>query len=562
MALFKNRFFLTLLSGVLLWLSWYPHGFTFLILIAFVPLLRVSDILLASERRVGVWCTLWFSFFAFLIWNVGVTWWIWNSTPPGAVAAILINSFLMSCVFGAWHWVKKSSLPKITIPVAFIAFWCSWEFLHLNWQITWPWLNLGNVFAVHPKWVQWYEYTGTLGGTIWVLAVNFLVYGVFQHRDTENTEKHREKSVKILLHLCHLCASKTFIALITVIIIPILISTIIYKTYKINQENGIESVIVQQNIDPWREQYSKSNPELAALITRTAMPKLTSSTALIVCSESAIPHTINEEQLLNLDTEPNVAFQIFDELFPQYPQLNMILGLSTVAFFDSKATSATRELYDGIFAEFYNTSCLYNKDKLAMYRKSKLVPGVEKMPYPKIFGFLEKLAIDLGGISGSLGIDTDQRAFAATTHQGIVKIGAPICYESIFGELFSQFVKNGAQLMCVITNDAWWGNTPGHKQHFEMSRLRAIETRRYILRAANTGISAFIDPLGNDNQKTKYTTRTAISQTVYPNNKITFYTQYGDYLARIMLGVAALIFLYAICFSLYNVARNTKTVRP
>jgi apolipoprotein N-acyltransferase len=149
----------------------------------------------------------------------------------------------------------------------------------------------------------------------------------------------------------------------------------------------------------------------------------------------------------------------------------------------------------------------------------------------------------LGGISGSLGIDTEQRAFDLKTSHGVVKIGVPICYESIFGELFSEFVRNGAQLMCVITNDSWWGNTSGHKQHFEMSALRAIETRRYVLRAANSGISAFFDPLGNHHQKTQYETRTAIAQTVYPNGELTFYTKHGDYLAKIMLGVAGVVLL-------------------
>jgi len=254
-----------------------------------------------------------------------------------------------------------------------------------------------------------------------------------------------------------------------------------------------------------------------------------------------LSHTINEKQLLNLDMYPYVPFQMFDTLFQHYPQLNVVLGLSTIAVFDTKVSPVTREYSDGAFVEFYNASCLYNKDTVELYRKCKLVPGVEKMPYPKIFGFLENLAIDLGGTCGSLGIDSKQRAFLATTKQGIIRVGVPICYESIFGELFSQFVKNGAQLMGVITNDAWWGNTSGYKQHFEMSRLRAIETRRYVLRAANTGISGFIDPLGNTSQKTKYNTRTAISQTIYPNNEITFYTKHGDYLARIMLAVAALI---------------------
>jgi len=550
---FKNLL-ISLLSGVLLWLSWFPHGFVFIIFFAFVPLFFLSDKILEEKKGFAFWQGVRIAFPAFLLWNIGVTWWIWNSTAPGAVAAIVLNAFFMSCVFGVWQWVKKSFLPKILTALAFIAFWCSWEFLHLNWQITWPWLNLGNVFAAVPKMVQWYEYTGTFGGTIWVLVGNFLAYVFFQHRATKNTEKHRE-----FVKLCELRASvlknKHFVMLIITIIIPIIISLIIYKTYQINQENGIETVVVQQNIDPWTEQYEKSNTELAALIIETASQKLTSNTVLMICPESALTHTINEAQLSDLAIYPNPSFQLFDTLFQQYPQLNVVLGLSTIAFFDSKVTPATRKFSNGDFAEFYNTACLYNRDSVQLYRKSRLVPGVEKMPYPQIFGFLENLAVDLGGISGSLGVDTEQRTFNATTNQGIVKVGAPICYESVFGELFSQFVRNGAQVMCVITNDAWWGNTSGYKQHFEMSRLRAVETRRYVLRAANTGISAFIDPHGNDWKKTDYETRTAISQTVYLNNELTFYTKHGDYLARIMLGISALIFC-SVIFSRVRIIRR------
>jgi apolipoprotein N-acyltransferase len=282
---------------------------------------------------------------------------------------------------------------------------------------------------------------------------------------------------------------------------------------------------------------------LAALLIQTAAPNLSAHTALMVCPESSLPHTIDEAQLSHLNMYPHASFQLFDTLFQTYPQLNLILGLSTIAFFDTQASPTARKFPDGSFADFYNSSCLYNKEAIQLYRKCRLVPGVEKMPYPKLFGFLENLAVDLGGISGSLGKDHEQRVFSATTELGVVKVAAPICYESIFGELFSQFVKNGAQIMCIITNDAWWGNTPGYQQHFEMSTLRAIETRRFILRAANTGISAFIDPLGNAHQKTGYETRTAISQTVYLNNEMTFYTKYGDFLARILMGIAGLIFL-------------------
>ena len=543
MSLLKNKLVLSILSGIMLWLSWYPHGFTAIIFIAFVPLFMLSDQLLEKKKGVAFWQGIYTSFPAFLIWNVGVTWWIWNSTPPGAIAAIVLNAFFMSIVFGMWCQIKKSKLPKVAIPLTFIAFWCSWEFLHLHWQLTWAWLNLGNLFAVHPKIVQWYEYTGTFGGTIWILTVNFLLYHFMMMLKQRYKDK---KSVSIL----YLCASKKFIILIITLIVPILISLIIYKTCQIKQQVGIEAVIVQQNIDAWTEQYEKSNVELAELLIKTAAPKLTPNTALLVCSESALSHTINEEQLYHLELYPHLAFQTLDVLFQQYPQLNMILGLSTIAVFDTKVSSVARPWSNGAFVEYYNTSCLYNKDTIQLYHKSRLVPGVEKMPYPNFFGFLEKLAIDLGGISGSLGTDTIQRAFSAQTNQGVVKIGAPICYESIFGELFSNFVKNGAQLMCVITNDAWWGNTPGHKQHFEMCALRAIESRRYIMRAANTGISAFFDPLGNAYQKTKYETQTAIAQTVYLNDKMTFYTKHGDYLARIMVGVAGLALLWALLLAL------------
>jgi apolipoprotein N-acyltransferase len=554
MSLPKNKLFLSLFSGVLLWLSWYPHGFTLLIFIAFVPLFFVSEKLHERGKEFAFWQGMRFSFPAFLIWNVGVTWWIWNSTPPGSIAAMLLNSFFMSCVFGVWQQVKKLNLHKITIALTFIAFWCSWEFLHLHWQLTWPWLNLGNVFAANPNIVQWYEYTGAFGGTIWILSVNFLFYYFIKQL------KSIPKPASILLNLRHQCVSKTFITLIITIITPVIISFIIYKTYEIKQENGIEAMIMQQNVDAWTEQYEKTNVELAELIIETAAPKLTPNTMLLVCSESALSHNLREEQLYRLDTYPHPAFQIFDSVFQQYPQLNMVMGLSTLAVFDTKVSAVARAFYDGTFAEYYNTSCLYSPNTLQLYHKSRLVPGVEKMPYPKIFGFLEQLAIDLGGISGSLGVDSEQRVFTANTKQGVLKLGAPICYESIFGELFSKFVKNGAQMMCVITNDAWWGNTAGHKQHFEMSRLRAIETRRYVLRAANTGISAFIDPLGKVHQKTEYLTRTVITQTVYPNATLTFYAKHGDYLARIMLGIAGLLVTFFLFLPLtFN---HPKHVQP
>ena len=293
-----------------------------------------------------------------------------------------------------------------------------------------------------------------------------------------------------------------------------------------------------------------SNLEHTQRILSVAEPAITPNTRIVVCAETAIPWSVLTDPIIAKDypsfNDSYSGFLLFDTLMHKHNDLNLIIGLSTVKLFDHKASPTCQERGNsGLFIESYNTSICYNRHGLSqMYYKSKLVPAVEKMPYPQVFGFLEKLAIDLGGTSGSLGIDSVQRTF---TLDGVpFKVGVPICYESAYGEHFGKFIKNGAQLMAVITNDGWWKDTPGYQQHFLFSKLRAVETRRTIMRSANTGISAFIDERGDTHQQTHYNTRLAIRQNVYPNQAITFYVQHGDYIARILLFFAALSAIWGI----------------
>lgn len=521
---------LSLLSGALLWLSWTPNGFAFLVLAAFVPLFFVSEHLYANRVRHPFWKGLIYSFLTFFVWNVSTTWWIWNSTPEGSIVTFVLNALFMSIVFAFWQRFRHLSLPEITMPIAFIAFWCSFEFLHLQWDITWPWLNLGNVFANCPEFVQWYELTGTFGGTFWILSTNFLIFYLLKLLRTS-----RKRS--IILSISCICW----------IVLPITASLVRYATYQLPDEKNrtpIEAVIIQQNTDPFK-QYEFSNVEHIQHILEVAAPVLTPQTQIMLCAESAIPNTIFSDALLANDIpEFNSnyrGFLLLDSLQEQYPKLNIIAGLSTVRFYDHKATLTAKELEKDVYMDSYNTSVCYRRNHIQMYYKSKLVPGVEKMPYPQIFGFLEKYAIDLGGTTGSLGSDSVQRAFTLTGTSA--PIGVPICYESAYGEHFGKFVNNGAQLMAVITNDGWWGKTPGYQQHFSFSKLRAIESRRTILRAANTGTSAFIDERGDAHQQTEFWAETAIKYKVYPNDEITFYTKHGDYIARFFVGMTALIFI-------------------
>ena len=118
-------------------------------------------------------------------------------------------------------------------------------------------------------------------------------------------------------------------------------------------------------------------------------------------------------------------------------------------------------------------------------------------------------------------------------------IGCAICYESVYGEFCTGYVKKGARALTIITNDAWWGDTPGYKQHLSYASLRAIETRRDIARCGNTGISAFINQRGDVVSQSDWWERETLEGMVYLNNEKTFFVQNGDIAGR----AATLLFL-------------------
>jgi apolipoprotein N-acyltransferase len=177
---------------------------------------------------------------------------------------------------------------------------------------------------------------------------------------------------------------------------------------------------------------------------------------------------------------------------------------------------------------------------IQIYHKSKLVPGVEKMPYPEAFHFLEQYALKLGGISGSLGSQKIRNVLV--TPEGI-PVAPAICYESVFGDFLSLYFRKGAEILFIMTNDGWWKDTPGYRQHLQYARLRAIEFRRCVARSANTGISAFINQRGDILRQTSWWQPAVISETLYRNKKVTFYAHYGDYIGFIATFFSALILL-------------------
>jgi len=529
---------LSLLSGVILTLAWPERGFPGLLFIGLVPMLAMEDYISRHREKFIKFSVLFYSYPGFFLWNLLTTWWIANSTLVGAVMAIVLNSLFMAIIFQVFHWSKKHLRFRFVSYLALVCYWIAFEYLHLNWDLNWPWLNLGNGFASYYKWVQWYEFTGAFGGTLWALGGNLLVFMLIKKIQNSKFKIQNSKSEGKIQSSIFVIQYSIFIFLW--LAIPLLFSYYIYVTY--NEENNpVAFVVVQPNIDPYSEQYSLPPAEVIERIMRLATPNLTVSTNFLVAPESAIQEEMWENAISSF-----TSIRMLKKINAAYPNLNMLIGGSTFYQFQpgeplprtARKFTDTDNHYNA-----YNAAIMFNsRDSLQLYHKSKLTPGVEILPSFGGFKWLEKYAIDLGGTVGSLGMDSVRKIY---TTVNTVKVGPAICYESIFGEFFARFVKNGAQIMIIITNDGWWGNTAGHRQHFSFAHLRAIETRRCIARSANTGISALIDQRGDARQQTAYWAPAVIAGSLNASNKITFYVEHGDYIARILTYLGGLLLITA-----------------
>lgn len=545
----RHLIFLSSLAGLLLSAAWPARGFPGLLFIGLVPLLLIEDHINRNREKYTGYGVLFYTFPAFLIWNGLTTWWIVNSTGIGAALAIILNSLFMSIVFQLFHYSGKRFSAGWIRYLILICFWMSFEYLHLNWSLNWPWLNLGNGFASYYKWVQWYEYTGAFGGTLWVLLTNlFLFFSV--RKFISKPEDQAESVIYIKSSVTYL------ISWLLLIIIPVCISLIIYATYE-EKKDPVKFVVVQPNIDPYNEQYVMPPAEVVGRIMALAGPHIDSTTNFLIAPESAI-----QEYMSEADMPDYSSMILLKTVIDKYPRLNMIVGASTQHIFKEgePRTVTARKFTDAdLYYDPFNTAIMINATgKYQLYHKSKLTPGVESLPTLWGWNILEKFAIDLGGTVGSIGTDKVRKVY---TSVGSCKISPAICYESIFGEFFAEFVRNGAQIMVIITNDGWWGNTPGHRQHYSFAHLRAIETRRDIARSANTGISSFIDQRGDDSQVTAYWVPAVITGTLNANSTLTFYVKHGDYLAAMASWVAGIFFLIAIFESLRKRGAEYKKLR-
>ena len=529
-----SHFFIALLGSLLLWAAWPTSPFTVLIFIAWVPLLWIED-------RVSNWKKLFgLTYLYMLFWNVATTWWIWNASPAGAMGAFIANSLVMCVPWLLFYFTKKQFGQWIGYG-SLIIFWLTFEYIHHNWELSWPWLTLGNSFAIHPEWVQWYEYSGTTGGSLWVLLTNIIAYSIFsQYRAFGKT-----KSYYI-----------TLAAWIAVLTIPILVSRIMISSEKQLVADGLASaiknvVIVQPNIDPYTEKFNGTIESQIQKLIVLSEQQMDKNTTLVVWPETAIPAQVWEDEIKH-----NFFYYPVWSFLHRHPFANLVTGIDSYKNYGPNKKDAPNtarfESNSKSYYDAFNTAAFFDADtSIQLYHKAKLVPGVETLP--SFLSFMGKWFEDFGGISGTLGRDSQRKVFVPWDNH--FKAAPIICYESIYSDYITEYIRRGANILTIITNDGWWGNTQGYKQHMNYARLRAIETRKWVARSANTGISCFIDPLGNVINPQPWDTAAAIKLAVPVDNRQTFFVKHGDVLSRAATIVSILLLLLNI---IVGVQRRVK----
>ena len=520
----KTLLILSIISGMLLSVPWLIPSFSWILFLAFVPLLVVEDLLVSKKQSSSA--IFFYAFIAFIIWNVLSTWWISYVSLSGMIIIAVLNSLLMACIWWLMYFVHRKT-TSLTGYFSLIVFWLAFEFLHFNWSVQWPWLTLGNGFANAGKLIQWFEFTGVQGGSLWILLVNISIYVIYKRL----TAKAILKTIR-LLGLLFLLIS-----------LPVAWSLYLYYSYSETGKTA-EVVILQPNIDPFSEKFSGiSNEEQSSRLISLAGSIITNSTEYVLAPETALPPIWEGNGM-----KQNHALTLIDSLISNYPQLKFVVGAVTQKKMDANqpVSYTSRQLDDGSFYDVFNSALLIDSSSVVQVaHKSVLVSGVEKMPFQKYFSFVGKYLVHLGGVVGTYTPASQSSVFVGTQDE---KIGAVICFESVFGEYVSGTVKKGANLIFVITNDGWFKDSPGVGQHFSYSRLRAIETRRCVVRSANTGVSGIINGRGDVVEKTKVNSQVVIKSDINLNNTITFYVRYGDYIGWISLMLSVSILIYPFLF--------------
>jgi apolipoprotein N-acyltransferase len=498
----KNQLLLGLLSGVMIGLSYPPIPLPYLAFVAFVPYFSVI------QKREGLAEINRFTYFTAFIFNLITLYWVggWlpNSDPFLMVAGTTLLFFnpVVFLIPSTLYYLAKKYINKNIALFLFPLFWITFEFAYSLTDFKFPWLTLGNTLSYFTNYIQIADIVGVYGLSVLILFANIFVYQF--KRDLSSGKRNK-------------LALASFILIITI--------PIIYGNYKIvsfsPQDGNVKIGLIQPNIDPnekWKD--GNLNEKIDSYL-ELCQKAINEDAKIIIWPENALPVYLlsgnwsNEVKRIHKYADTN--------------NISILTGMPDVNYYYNidEAPEDAKPVNDGkVMKTSYNSILLFNPNsrEVQKYRKMKLVPFGEKVPLVESLPILgEWIKWNVGIGSWNTGRDTT--VFETKIKDKTIKIGGLICIESIYPIFTSIFVNKGAELIAVVTNDSWYGDTSGPYQHKEMSVIRAVENKRSVVRAANGGISCLIDPLGRTIAETSMYTRDYLVVDVPLNNELTFYTK-------------------------------------
>jgi len=510
-----------LLSGVLLGASFPPSPFPYFIFIALSFYLAV----ITKNKTLGQINR--FTYFTVLIFNIITLYWV-GSWKQDANTFLMISGFILiffnPLVFlipsTLYYLVKKYIYKNIAL---FLLpwFWLFYEYIYSISDFKFPWLSLSNALPKFTEYIQVADIIGSYGLTVLIVYAN-----VFAYLAIKNFKRRNKIGIAY-----------------SVMFVIIIIAPIFYGLSKVNdtaiQTNPkIKVGLIQPNLNPNKKWEAGNLDEQIKMYLELSKRAIEEGAEIVIWPETALPVYLMTDRYKN-------QYQKL-QLFVDTSNIPILTGMPHIKYYENensapngaKSIKGSSKLYTS-----YN-SILYfaPHKKVKQYGKIKLVPFGEKVPLVDVFPILGKWIKWNVGIS-SWNTGNEKVIFDFQKKSISAKIGGVICIESIYPAFVASFVEKGAELIAVVTNDSWYGNSSGPYQHKEISVLRAVENRRTLVRAANGGISCIISPIGKTLSETNMFTKGILVGDVLLNKNLTFFTLHPLLFPYLAIGISLIVIL-------------------
>ncbi len=506
--------FWVLVAGVLLGLSFPPSPLYGLAYVALVPLL-----IRWSRLPLG-WMLLREAYSTFLIMTALAGHWVLLHesalTALSSGLGLLLVPVPMTLPVVASALVKRRFGFEIGF-VVLVAFWLAMEYAMAHGPAALPWLFLGHTQASAFPFNQIADLAGVGGLTLWVWLVNGAIFWTFESR------------------------SAFVRAAMVASAVLLFAAPFAYQSWRLPQLEEpsayAEVALVQPAVAPkeWANVRSGARVDLMASLAQEALAAdrtgLTRP-SLLVWPETALP--------VYADARRQRA--LYKRLGRWAEDQDVALLTGAITRYDSAPALTVDQVVAEKYAEvtpYYNSALLFNAaTELQQYDKVHMIPFAERVPLVEWRPALAALGVAAGGVGG-YGLGTQRGLMDA----GRSRFGTLICYESLFGDYARSLVDQGAEFLVVLAQDGWWGRSAGYLQHFALTRLRAIETRRAVVMSTVTGRSGLIHPDGSAPVVTEWMEQTVHTASVPLLNESTVYTRHGDWLGRGALWVSLVVSL-------------------